>query len=179
MAFIVVIAAWTGCKKDPEPVTNPPQPTNESEVITTLKLVFTDSANTSDVRSATFRDPDGDGGSGPDIHDTIKLSPNTTWLTTVFILNETVTPADTISKEILQEANDHLFCFYPAGNSASVTITDLDGNSRPIGLQSKFKTTNSGTGTMQVILKHQPGIKNGTCSPGDTDIDVTFQTKIQ
>lgn len=178
-SIIAVLSICAGCKKDKDPVADPPPVVNQSEVITTLKLIFVDSSNTSDIRSATFRDPDGDGGAGPDIYDTIKLASNKTWLTSIYILNETVSPVDTISKEVLEEANDHIICFTPTGVSAAVTITDLDGNSRPIGLQSKFKTMNSGTGTMQIILRHQPGVKDGTCSPGSTDVDVTFQTKIQ
>jgi hypothetical protein len=179
LLIVLVISSWTGCKKDEDPVTQPPPVVNQSEVITTMKLTFTDSSNTSDVRTATFRDPDGDGGAVPDIHDTIKLAPNKTWLTKLILLNETASPIDTISKEVLEEANDHLFCFSPSVNSAVVTITDRDGNNRPIGLQSKFNTSSTGTGTMQIILRHQPGVKDGTCSPGSTDVDVTFQTNIQ
>ena len=72
-----------------------------------------------------------------------------------------------------------MFCFSPTGTSATVIKTDLDANSLPIGLQSKWRTTSTGLGTMQVELRHQPGIKDGSCTPGDTDIDVVFQTKIQ
>jgi hypothetical protein len=36
-----------------------------------------------------------------------------------------------------------------------------------------------GTGTSRVVLKHQVGVKNGTAAPGETDIDVLFQSKIQ
>jgi hypothetical protein len=32
---------------------------------------------------------------------------------------------------------------------------------------------------MQIELKHQPGIKNGTCGVGETDIDILFPVKIQ
>lgn len=178
-ASLLVAAAWGGCKKDKDLVPIPQPVVNEPEVITTLKLIFIDSANTSDIRYSTFRDPDGDGGAGPDKFDTIKLAPNKTWITAVLLLNETKNPIDTISNEVLEEAKDHLFCFTPSGTSATVTITDLDVNNRPIGLKSKWKTTSTGKGTMQVQLKHQPGIKNGTCTPGVTDVDVTFQAKIQ
>jgi hypothetical protein len=179
IAAFVIATVWIGCKKDSDPVPTPTPPSNEEEVITTMKLKFVDSSNTSNIRYATFRDPDGDGGLSYDIFDTIMLEPNKTWFTTVYILNETVSPIDTISNEVLEEAVDHLFCFSPTGVSASVVKTDLDINSRPIGLQSKWFTMVAGYGTMQVSLKHQPGIKDGTCSPGTTDIEVLFQTKIQ
>ena len=179
LAALVVSTTWTGCIKDKDPVSVPQPPDNEPEVITTLALTFVDSANTSDVRYATFRDPDGDGGAGPDIFDTIKLASGKTWLTSILILNETVSPADTISNEVLEEADEHLFCFSPTGTSATVTITDLDDNSLPVGLQSKWKTASAGTGTMEIRLKHQPGVKDGTCEPGETDIDVIFRVQIQ
>ena len=178
-ATLAVATIWTGCKKDKDLVPVPQPVVNEPEIITTMKLTFVDSSNTSNIKYATFRDPDGDGGAGYDIFDTIKLEPNKTWITTIILLNETVSPADTISNEVLEEGVDHLFCFSPTGTSATVIKTDLDANSLPIGLQSKWRTTSTGLGTMQVELRHQPGIKNGSCTPGDTDIDVVFQTKIQ
>lgn len=178
MTILAVTLLAGACKKDKDPVPSPPPVTNESEVITTLRLTFTDSANATDVRVATFSDPDGDGGNAPGI-DSIYLAPNKTWLTTLILLNETVTPADTISNEVQEEAEDHIFCFTPAGTAAVVTITDVDANNKPLGLQSKWKTGAAGTGTMQVKLKHQPGVKDGTCNPGETDIEVTFPIKIQ
>lgn len=179
LTLVAITTILSGCKKDKEQVPEPPPVQNESEVITTMKLIFVDSSNTSIIKYATFRDPDGDGGLGYDIFDTIKLAPNKTWLTTILLLNETASPVDTISNEVLEEGVDHLFCFSPTGVSATVIKTDLDANSLPIGLQSKWRTTASGFGTMQVELRHQPGIKNGSCAIGDTDIDVVFKTKIQ
>jgi hypothetical protein len=170
---------WTGCKKDDGNVPDPPLPGNEEEVITTSRLTFVDSSNTSNIKYATFRDPDGDGGLTYDIFDTIKLEPNKTWLTTILLLNETVSPSDTISNEVFDEAVDHLFCYTPTGISTTVIKTDVDNNGLPIGLQTKWYTTVSGNGTMRVELKHQPGVKNGTCTPGETDISVDFQMKVQ
>ena len=179
LAGIVLASLITGCKKDDDLVPVPQPVVNEPEVITTMKLTFIDSSNTSNIMYATFRDPDGDGGASYDIFDTIKLQPNKTWYTSIILLNETASPVDTISNEVLEEANDHIFCFSPAGTSATVMITDLDGNSLPIGLQSKWKTAGVGNGTIQVELRHQPGVKNGTCTPGETDISINFQVKIQ
>ena len=181
LAFIsIAISAFIGsCKKDDDQIDVPPPVVNEPEVITTLTIQFVDSSNSSNIVTATFRDPDGDGGLSYDIFDTIRLASNKTWYAEILLLNETVSPADTISNEVLEEANDHLICFTPSGTSANVIITDLDGNSLPIGLLSKWKTTTTGLGTMQIVLKHQPGVKDGSCSLGDTDIDVNFQVEVQ
>lgn len=178
-AALAVATVWTGCKKDKDLVAVPQPVQNEPEVFTTMKLKFVDSSNVTNIKYATFRDPDGDGGGGYDIFDTIKLQPNKTWITTLLLLNEIASPIDTVSNEVLEEGKDHLFCFTPSGASASVTRTDLDVNSSPIGLQSKWRTTTIGNGTMQVELRHQPGVKNGSCSPGVTDISINFITKIQ
>lgn len=179
--FIVALGAVTlfqSCKKDEDEVTTPAPPANENEVITTLRILFTDSANTADVRTAEFRDPDGPGGVAYDRFDTIRLDSNRTYFAEILLLNETASPADTISNEVLEEANDHLFCFDPTGSSASVTITDRDGNNLPLGLQSTWQTASSGTGTMKVSLHHQPGIKNGNCSLGETDVEVEFVVEV-
>ena len=178
-AVLSVATIWAGCKKDKDAVSAPQSVANHPEIITTMKLTFVDSANTSNIKYATFRDPDGDGGTQPTTHDTIKLAPNKTWITKIVLLNETVSPADTISNEVLEEGVDHSFCFMPTGASITVTKTDLDANNRPIGLRSKWKTTSAGLGTMEVVLKHQAGTKDGTCAPGTTDISVIFITKIE
>ena len=177
--FALLIAATiTACKKDKDLVPVPPPVDHEGEVITTMQLTFSDSAGIQPTLSATFRDPDGDGGSGPDIFDTIRLVNNTTYFTSILLLNETVTPADTISNEVLEEGDEHLFCFTPSGTNVSIVLTDSDGTYE-IGLQSKWRTGAISNGTVQVVLKHQPGVKNGTCNPGETDIDISYVTIIQ
>ena len=173
------LLALQSCKKDDNEVSSPAPPANESEVITTLRITFTDSANTADVRTAEFRDPDGPGGMAYDRFDTIRLDSNCTYFATILLLNETASPVDTISNEVLEEADDHLFCFTPSGSSASVTVTDRDGNNLPIGLQSTWITTSAGSGTMNVTLHHQPGIKNGDCALGETDVEVLFVVEIE
>jgi hypothetical protein len=181
--FVAVVAASTiiGCKKDKDEVPNPPPPANEEEVITTLKLIFTDSANTSNTITATFKDPDGDGGQGVTIHDTIQLQANKTYLVDILLLNEVASPVDTISNEVAEEANDHHFFFHYSGVNITTTYLDSDTNTPPLplGLSTKWKTGAAANGTSQVILKHQPDVKDGSQAPGETDIDVTFQTKIE
>ncbi len=178
-AFMLLSVIWA-CKKDEDQVKLPPSILNSPELITSMVLRFTDSTNISNIIFAEFRDPDGRGGNSYTKFDSIKLSSNKTYFLNVIILDETKNPLDTISKEILKEAKDHLFCFTPLGSSAVVTITDKDENNNPVGLQSKWRTSSAGNGFMKIVLKHQAnGLKNGTCSPGETDIEVNFNTKIQ
>lgn len=170
-----------GCKKDKNEVATPPVATNESEVITTLKLVFDDTTAANMDVVAVFDDQDGDGGNTPIQHDTIKLLANKIYHTTIYLLDKTKNPIDTISNEVKEEANDHHFFFNYSGVSVTSTYLDLDSNNPPLplGLITRWVTGNASVGTSQIILKHQPGTKNGTQTPGETDIDVVFQTKIQ
>jgi hypothetical protein len=185
LTFLSIIAGaiFTGCKKDTDsPVSSPPPPVNESEVMTTFKLTFVDSAGAASTITAQFRDPDGDGGNPAVQFDTVKLLPNTTYLASILILDETKSPADTISNEIEEEANDHMFFYTPGtGVNEVITILDYDTHSTPLplGLQTKWKTGAASSGTTRIVLRHQPGVKNGTYAPGETDIDITFQTRIQ
>ncbi len=184
--FLAVAIILNACKKDDgAKPSNPTSPTNQGEVITTMKVTLTDSANTSSSVSAIFNDPDGDGGNGPVQFDTIKVSMGKTYLVGIELFDKTKNPEDTISNEVANEANDHHFFFHFSGIPASsiiLTYLDQDNNTvpLPLGLTTKWRMPNTtGTGSAQIILKHQPGVKDGTETPGDTDVDVTFQVAIQ
>ena len=174
----IIIAS---CKKDKNEVPTPEPPANEEEVITTIRLLFTDSAGVAPSVTAEYRDPDGDGGNPAVQFDTIHLNANTTYYAEVLLLNETTSPADTISHEVEEEANDHLFIYTPTGINTTISIEDYDTNTPPLplGLQTKWKTTIPSSGEVQIVLKHQPEVKDGTAAPGETDIDVTFQAIVQ
>ncbi len=63
----------------------------------------------------------------------------------------------------------------------TVTITDHDSNKTPlpVGLESQFKTSAASTGWLRIVLRHQPNLKDGTYSPGSTDMDAGFNVTIQ
>ena len=177
LALAVFMTSLNGCKKDDD-VIETPDNEHEEEVITTFTLTFTDEAGVEPSVTATFRDPDGDGGLDPDIHDTIRLANSTTYNVVVTLLNETESPADDITEEVRDEAHEHLFCYTVIGADVAITRTDTDGTFE-VGIDSDWATGAVSNGTTQVVLKHQPDIKDGTCNPGETDIDVTFVTEIQ
>ncbi len=179
MLAIAATSTIVSCKKDDDDPKTPPVATNDEEVITTCILQFTDPSGVQPAVSATFRDPDGDGGNLPTQFDTIRLHPSTSYEASIILLNETVTPADSISNEVLEEGDEHLFCFDVQDANVTITRTDSDGTFE-IGLESLWVTGVAGNGHVTVTLKHQPdGIKNGTCDPGDTDIEIAFPIKIQ
>lgn len=165
LSLLILFAA---CRK----TTTPPNP-NEEELITTFRIDFTDSAGVQPNVTAIYCDTDGDGGNNPTRWDSIRLKANTTYLASILLLDESKSPADTISKEVLEEAAEHLFCFTPTTPGVSVQRTDSDGTYE-VGLQSKWRSGPAGNGAARIVLKHQPGVKNGSCDPGDTDIDLSF-----
>ncbi|GAB4132798.1 MAG: hypothetical protein Fur0041_04460 [Bacteroidia bacterium] len=181
-AFLFTISAVLfSCKKDDDNVTTPPPPSNDHEIITSMILVFTDSSNGQAAGSFAFRDTDGDGANAPVEWDTISLQAGKTYFMKTILLNETTVPFDTISNEVLAEANDHQLFYSISGANMIHTYMDQDSNTPPlpVGLQNKIVTGAASQGTLRVILKHQPGTKNGQVTTGDTDIDILFQAKIQ
>jgi hypothetical protein len=176
LVLVLFGSILTSCKKEnPE---TPPPPTNEEELITTFKITFTDPNGVNPTYEAVFRDIDGAGGNEPTVFDTIRLKSNSTYNASIQFLNESVSPADTITNEILEEAVDHLICFNINGADVSIQRTDSDGVFE-IGILSTWTTTNVSSGNVTISLKHQPGIKNGNCDLGDSDIELNFITKIE
>lgn len=176
LVTLVVSSVLFGCKEaEPEP--------EENEFISTVQLVFTPTTGGNAI-TANWRDLDGAGGNAPTITPVV-LAANSTYNVSVKFLNETVSPADDITKEIQEEANEHLVVFTPSpANLIQFTVTDRDSRNLPIGLASRAVTTSAGTGMLQVVLRHQPPVngqptKDGTPAPGSTDAEVSFSVIIQ
>jgi hypothetical protein len=173
--FVLVL---NSCKKDP--VVDP----NEGELITTVRLKLTNTLSSSiNPLVYEFKDLDGEGGAAPVKFDDIVLQKNIPYICEVTVLNESVSPADDITKEIKAEANDHQFYFVPSSsNLLTVSNLDTDTQGLPLGLSSFWVTgLNPGTGTVRVVLKHKPGTKaaNDLINKGDTDIELNFKLIIQ
>ncbi len=181
IAVALVTIFMVGCKKDkdtPVPSDDHSHPPHEEELITSLILSFVDTAGVQPSVNYAFRDPDGDGGNAPTQHDTIRLVANTYYNATVQILNESEFPAEDITLEVQEEDDEHLFCYSSSNTNVSVTRTDSDGTYE-VGITSIWSTGAAANGSTVVTLKHQPGVKDGSCTPGDTDVEVTFVTEVQ
>lgn len=176
IALILTISSIS-CTEDPVSVTNP-DPEHEEELITTVKITLTDTSNSANIVEAKFADLDGEGGDAPSAFDTIRLQKSTVYKGQIELLNESESPSENITEEIEEEGDEHLFCF-TSSSALTITSTDSDGT-YPIGLQTLWKTTSDtlSDGFVLVTLKHQPDIKDGTCSPGETDIELNFILQI-
>ncbi|MBK7966842.1 MAG: hypothetical protein IPK10_17335 [Bacteroidetes bacterium] len=130
--------------------------------------------------TTTFSDTDGPGGVAA-TQDSIILNNNTTYLMSIILLDETKSPVDTISNEVLDEGDVHLFVFNsnPSGQLVS-TITDLDSNLKPIGLSSILSTSATGVGTYSVELRHFTSAQAKADNlVYDTDISILFNVRLQ
>lgn len=173
------MAVLTGCFRDDDKPENPPPPGNGGELITSLLLHFTDAADTSLTYDYAFRDVDGEGGAAPIEWDTLFLSTGKVYHASLTLLDESY-PINilNISDEVAAEAADHFFCYETSGTAPSILRTDSDGTYE-VGLLSDWTTgATAGSGTVTITLRHQPGIKDGTCLPGDTDVQVTFEVRL-
>ena len=154
-----------------------PEPENEEELITTVTVTLVPEGGGSNV-VLRFSDPDGDGGDPPVITGGT-LSVSERYEGSIELLNESVTPAEDITEEIEEEADEHIFCYTPSnGLPLSINRTDSDGTFE-IGLETEWIPATSGEGTVRVVLKHQPGVKDGGCDNGDTDIEIDFPITIE
>jgi len=156
---------------------------NDEEVITTLTYTLTPTSV--DVVTLSFLDLDGDGGDDPIITGGI-LQSNMSYIGVLDLKNEAETPAESITEEIEEEALEHQFFFTATGANLTVGYADEDDNGNPLGLVTTLTTGDASSGTIQVVLRHEPdksatGVQSGdiTNAGGETDIEVTFDITLQ
>jgi hypothetical protein len=135
--------------------------TNENEVITTVILNFEPVVGP--AVTATFNDPDGDGGAAPTI-DPVNLSPGNYALSVQF-QNRLVTPTEELTEEVSEESDVHLVLFTGSAVVGPATANntgplmhvygDADGNGYPVGLINAV-VARAGTGQLTVTLRHIP-----------------------
>ena len=172
-----VLLSVGACKKDEQNVA----PTDDNEAITTATLTLTNKAVPTEIVTATV---DKLNTTADFTQATLNLKANTTYTGTVTLLDKTKTPTLDATEEIREKLNEHLFVYTPAPSALiTVTPTDKDSNPAPgpypVGLTTEMKTGAAGAGTLKVVLRHQPNTKNGTASPGTTDLDTTFPVVVK
>jgi hypothetical protein len=63
--------------------------------------------------------------------------------------------------------------------AATVTPLDKDSKNLPIGLEISMATKAAFTGFLNVVVRHQPGAKDGSYAPGSTDVLTIFPVEIK
>jgi hypothetical protein len=180
---------------------NEPQKEDVPELITKVTLTFTPTNGNPVIAHAT--DPDGEGVQDLTVDTSIALAANTTYNLSITLVNglaEPTSPDYNVTSEVEEQGHEHMFFFGWTGNlfsnpagegnissrQGSVNYTSgansVDVNNLPLGLTTIWTTSESAKGgTFRILLKHQPGLKSATstANDGETDVDVTFEMKIQ
>lgn len=178
--FLFVLIAgfvFVSCSNDDD---NTPEIVNEEEVITTLTLLLTDGDG--NIITLISNDPDGDGPTAPTLTQNGDFQADTEYLGVVSFTNVTETPAENITEEVIEEADEHQI-FYVTSGSLNLTAAyeDTDGNGNPLGVLTTMSAGAASAGTLTVVLRHEPNKPNdGTLANagGETDISVTFDVTI-
>ena len=173
-AVVMAMSLWS-C--DPVDPVDP----HDEELITTLNIDLDGGMHTATLN---YVDADGDGGNDPVITVDTLLA-NTTYQGAITVLNESETPAEDITPEIFDEADQHQFFFATTG-SANFAYLDQDNDGYPVGLSFELTTGVAGTENITVTLRHEPaksaaGVADGdlTEAGGETDIEVVFEVIVE
>jgi hypothetical protein len=178
--FLISSLFIVGCKKE-EQVVKPPLP--ENEFITTIKLTLIDTLS-NDTLLAKWKDISPEDSNPADTSLAIlSLKSNRFYKAEITLFDETKNPTVDITNEVKERSIYHLFFYYPSASlngNLIVNITDSDLNNPPLplGVSTNFITNSPSSGSLNVILRHQPKGKNGTFAPGTTDVDVRFRVTI-
>jgi hypothetical protein len=162
--LLVVSLGLAACGGDDDATTDGG---NENEVITTVTLTFTPEAGGAPV-TASFNDPDGDGGGAPTV-DPVVLADGTTYTLAVVFENRLEEPPEDITEEVSDESDEHQIFFTgsavdgPASDQPGAPLThayaDEDANGLPIGLESSVVAA-AGAGELTVTLRHLPPVND-------------------
>ncbi len=174
--LFVANLAFVSCSKDDD---GHDDHDHEEELITTVKYTL---YNGNDIVTLTFQDLDGPGGKDGTYDVSGPLAANTTYSGTTALLNETENPAEDITEEVEDEGDDHEFFYVSSLDDISISKLDQDKDGNPIGIETSLTTGDAGTGSLTIILKHEPKKpNNGTPDDagGSTDVEVTFSITVQ
>jgi hypothetical protein len=176
---VVVVLVLNSCNNKSKVAA--PQIVNENEVITTLIVDLVDSSDIS--KKIRLKSTDLNPGDNlPPTFEMPDLQDNKTYYGEILLLDESKTPADTISNAVAEEKEDHQFVY--STNNLGFTVnylnTDIDANGYYVGLRPIIKTKNIAGQqvNLQVILYHLPGIKKASPAEnvknGSADIETIF-----
>lgn len=174
---LLTVFSFVSCDNDD------PEVVNEEELITTVTTTLTAGSSVITLKSV---DLDGDGPNKPTVTVSGDLKVNTTYMGSTTFLNESVTPVDNITKEILEEGDEHQLFYQAPAAIGAFTYDDKDEDGKPIGLKFTLKTgLVAATGDLTITLRHEPnktasGVASGdiTNAGGATDALVKFPIKV-
>ena len=174
--YALLSIAMIGCSDDD----TAPEVINDEELITTVILTLT--PDSGDQVVLTTVDLDGDGPDEPVTTVVGSFSENTQYQGAVQFLNETEDPAEDITEEVIEEAEEHqVFYTISEGLNITTTYVDFDDNDNPLGVQITLSTGAASEGSLTVTLRHEPVKPNDglDSAGGETDITTSFDVTIE
>ena len=174
--YALLSIAMIGCSDDD----TAPEVINDEELITTVILTLTQESG--DQVVLTTVDLDGDGPDEPVTTVVGNFAENTQYQGAVRFLNETETPAEEITEEVLEEADEHqVFYTTTDGLNIETQYEDEDSQGNPLGLQITLTTGAASQGSLTVTLRHEPVKPNDglDSAGGETDITTSFDVTIE
>lgn len=151
---------------------------HEEELITTVTYTLTNGNNTVTL---VWEDLDGDTGNDPTITNGTLMA-NTTYTGVIKLENKTESPAENITDEVKAEDDEHEFFYTSSVSGLAITKKDQDGNGNPLGIETSVTTGAAGSGTLTIVLKHEPTKPNNgsaASAGGSTDLEVSFSVQVQ
>ena len=176
-SLLILGAVLISCSDDDEN----PVPVNEEEVITTMTITLTPQGG-GDSITLQSQDLDGDGPNAPVVTVSDNFASFTTYDASIVLLNETEDPAENVTEEVEEEAEEHQFIFSSTGNIGNINYADTDANGNPVGIEFTISMEQPGDATLSVTLRHEPTKPNDgtlTGAGGETDIAQTFNLVIE
>ena len=177
LATVLFTILLASCSKDNET----PEAVNEEELITTLKVTLVPVSEGNTI-VLTTRDLDGDGPNEPEITISSNVTAGVTYNGTIELLDETKSPADNITEEVEEEADEHqIFYTIGSGLDVSVTATNLDSNGYCLGTEFELTANTASNGSLTFTLRHEPTKPNQGLSSagGETDIAAIFSVIVE
>jgi hypothetical protein len=178
LSLMALTTVFYSCKDK----TKTPQPNIlENETITTIKLILTDSSNTTQKLVFSYQDLN-QNDTAKGIYTIPELEANKTYFGEIVLLDETKIPQDTVSNEIKKLKDEHQFV-YKSSNANSVISylpSDVDSKGYFVGLYPTIKTGNISNANfnLSVDLYHLPtnklGDTNENIANGSVDVSVIF-----
>ena len=177
LATVLFTLLLASCSKDNET----PEVVNEEELITTLTVTLVPESGGNSI-VLTTRDLDGDGPNEPVITISSNLTAGVTYIGSIELLDETKSPAENITEEVEEEADEHQF-FYTIGSGLDVTATttNLDSEGNLLGTEFELTANAASSGSLTFTLRHEPTKPNDglRSAGGETDIEATFAITVE
>tara|TARA_B100001109_G_C18655191_1_gene376928 strand:+ start:119 stop:664 length:546 start_codon:yes stop_codon:yes gene_type:complete len=175
-ALLAIPFLYFSCDDD----NDTPEPINEEEVITTMTVTLVAHDGSGVVTMQTY-DQDGDGPIEPVVTVSGPISAASSYSGSIEWLNELEDPAEDVTEEIVEEADEHQVFFNTTGLDLDFVYGDFDSNGNPVGTQFVLAPNAAGSGTITITLVHEPAKPNDglDTAGGSIDLQTTFSVTVE